>query len=97
MTWPAEGASRLATERSLPKWVVREWVATYGAAAASRIAAASNRPGPVTLRANVRRGDRRQLQASLVSIVFFFVDVISVEIYEFSRCVKRCDCHNALH
>lgn len=54
LPWPLAAAERLAVERSLPRWLAELWVDELGAAAADALAAQTNLPGPLTVRANLR-------------------------------------------
>jgi 16S rRNA (cytosine967-C5)-methyltransferase len=62
---PADPVERLAVERSLPSWIARVWIEERGSAEADALAAALNRPGPVTLRANTLLNDRGELTERL--------------------------------
>jgi 16S rRNA (cytosine967-C5)-methyltransferase len=50
---------------SLPPWLAERWLEAYGAEEATRLAAASNQPAPVTARANRIRSSRDELLAEL--------------------------------
>ncbi|MDP2339648.1 MAG: RsmB/NOP family class I SAM-dependent RNA methyltransferase [Deltaproteobacteria bacterium] len=63
--WPADPIERLEVERSCPRWLVERLVRSLGLAGAGAFLDVSNRPGPVTLRANTLKNDRQQLQETL--------------------------------
>lgn len=63
--WPADPMERMAAERSAPRFVVDELVRSLGIADADRFLAASNVPGPTTLRVNTARTDRATLITQL--------------------------------
>ncbi|MBI5493662.1 MAG: RsmB/NOP family class I SAM-dependent RNA methyltransferase [Deltaproteobacteria bacterium] len=65
--WPADPVERLAAERSLPPWLAARWVAELGAAEADALAAALNRPGPLTLRVNTLKTTRADLAVRLAA------------------------------
>ncbi len=50
---------------SLPRWLAERWVEAWGAEQAARLAEASNRVPPLTVRANPLRNDRDALLAEL--------------------------------
>jgi 16S rRNA (cytosine967-C5)-methyltransferase len=58
---PPDPVLALAQRRSLPEWLAGRWVNQFGTPGADALAAATNRPGPVCLRANVARVTRDQL------------------------------------
>lgn len=62
-----DGPAALAARYSLPGWVASLWHAELGPEKAGALAAASNRPGPITLRANTAAGTRETLAAALAS------------------------------
>jgi 16S rRNA (cytosine967-C5)-methyltransferase len=62
---PDEPVRALALRRSLPMWLARRWVDQLGLREADALAAATNRPGPVCLRANSARLTRDQLALRL--------------------------------
>jgi 16S rRNA (cytosine967-C5)-methyltransferase len=59
--FPTAPAERLAALRSLPVWIAEAWLASLGPEGADALAAAMNRPGPVTAR--VRRRGRAAAEA----------------------------------
>lgn len=63
--WPADPLERMAVERSAPPFLVEELGRSLGLAGADAFLAASNHPGPVTLRANLARTDSAALQSLL--------------------------------
>lgn len=58
---PDDPVERLAIERSLPSFLARLFVTERGLEEADRLLAAMNEPGPITLRASSRMGDRDDL------------------------------------
>jgi 16S rRNA (cytosine967-C5)-methyltransferase len=50
---------------SLPPWLAARWLEIFGAEEAAALARASNRPPPLTVRANPHRGSRDELLAEL--------------------------------
>lgn len=64
--WPADPVERLVVRRSCPRWLVERLIASLGVDGADGFLAASNRPGPVTLRCNTLKNDRETLRALLV-------------------------------
>jgi 16S rRNA (cytosine967-C5)-methyltransferase len=62
---PDDPILALAQRRSLPTWLARRWGAQFGAREADALAAVTNRPGPICLRANVARVTRDQLAVRL--------------------------------
>lgn len=64
-SWPTDPVERVATERSAPLFLVEELARSLTLAGADAFLAASNAPGPTTLRANVARIDRPALAARL--------------------------------
>ncbi len=58
-------AAALAVEKSFPEWLVRRWLARWGAETTARLCDAVNRIPPITLRVNPLRTDRRRLMAAL--------------------------------
>lgn len=67
VTWPTDPVARLATERSLPRWIAQAWLRRYGPTRAHRLAAALSEAGPITLRASRRHGGREALAERLAS------------------------------
>lgn len=63
--WPADPVERVATERSAPPFLVEELARSLTLAGADAFLAASNEPGPTTLRVNVARLERSALAARL--------------------------------
>jgi 16S rRNA (cytosine967-C5)-methyltransferase len=61
----ADPVMRLAVRYSHPLWLVRRWVARYGAEAAETLLRANNLPAPLTVRANTQRTTREALRAAL--------------------------------
>lgn len=64
---PTDDADRLAFERSLPPWLARRWIAQFGLAKADALAAATNEPGPISIRANRHRVTRDELRVRLAA------------------------------
>ncbi|MFM2152632.1 MAG: hypothetical protein RL199_1067 [Pseudomonadota bacterium] len=62
---PDDPVLALSQRRSLPLWLARRWASQFGTQVADAMAAATNRPGPVCLRANVARVTRDQLAERL--------------------------------
>jgi 16S rRNA (cytosine967-C5)-methyltransferase len=62
---PLDQVRALAQRRSLPDWLARRWMRQFGVDAADALAAATNRPGPICLRANVACVTRDQLAVRL--------------------------------
>ncbi len=58
-------AERLAAEESLPRWIGRRFVAELGEGEARSLARAMNQRAPLTVRANLLKGDRQRLQERL--------------------------------
>jgi 16S rRNA (cytosine967-C5)-methyltransferase len=56
---------RLAIQYSHPLWLVRRWVARYGAEATETLLQANNLPAPLTIRTNTLRTTRQALRAAL--------------------------------
>lgn len=67
LRWPKDAVERLAARRSLPRGLARSLIEQLGSSEADAAAAALNRPGPVTLRANLLAPsrDRGALLAAL--------------------------------
>lgn len=63
--WPADPLTRLAVEHSCPAWLCARLADALGLAGARAFLAASNQPGPKTLRANALCATREQLAARL--------------------------------
>ena len=63
--WPRDLFERLEVQHSCPRWLVHRLVHSLGEAGTEAFLAASNRPGPVTLRANTLRNSRAQLRERL--------------------------------
>jgi len=61
----ADPVVRLAVRYSHPLWLVRRWVARYGAEAAESLLQANNQPALLTIRANTLRTTRQALRAAL--------------------------------
>jgi 16S rRNA (cytosine967-C5)-methyltransferase len=61
----ADPLDRLSLEASLPRWVVERLAAQLGLSEARTLAAAMNERAPLTVRANVLRGDRDDLRGRL--------------------------------
>jgi 16S rRNA (cytosine967-C5)-methyltransferase len=61
----ADPLDRLSLETSLPRWIVERFVAQLGLDETRVLAAAMNERAPLTVRANVLRGDRDDLRARL--------------------------------
>ena len=64
-SWPEDSIGRLAMQHSLPGWLAKLWSEEWGEVQAHQLAAASNRPGPKTLRANALRGAREEIAKRL--------------------------------
>lgn len=64
---PADPVEALAFRRSLPSWLARRWIDQLGPDKADRLAAASNRPGPITVRTNRLRTTPDELERRLES------------------------------
>jgi 16S rRNA (cytosine967-C5)-methyltransferase len=63
--WPDDPLERMAVERSAPPFLVDELVRSLGLSGADAFLAASNEPGPTTLRANTWRITRDDLRRRL--------------------------------
>lgn len=61
----ADPVVRLAIRFSHPLWLVRRWVARYGAEEAEKLLLANNQPAPLTIRANTQRTTRQALRTAL--------------------------------
>ena len=61
----ADPLDRLALEASLPRWIVERFAAQLGLDEARALGAAVNARAPLTVRANLLRGDRDALRARL--------------------------------
>jgi 16S rRNA (cytosine967-C5)-methyltransferase len=61
----ADPAAKLAIRYSHPLWLVRRWVARYGAEAAETLLRANNLPAPLTIRANRLRTTQQELRTAL--------------------------------
>jgi 16S rRNA (cytosine967-C5)-methyltransferase len=61
----ADPVMRLAIQYSHPLWLVRRWVARYGAEATETLLQANNLPAPLTIRTNTLRTTRQALRAAL--------------------------------
>jgi 16S rRNA (cytosine967-C5)-methyltransferase len=61
----ADPLDRLSLETSLPRWAVERFAAQLGLSEARKLAAAMNERAPLTVRANVLRGDRDDLRGLL--------------------------------
>ena len=53
--WPTDTIRRIATQQSLPSFIVRLFVDQYGPEEAGMLSQLANRPGPITLRRNAIR------------------------------------------
>ncbi len=62
---PDDVVKRLSVLQSHPAWLVKRWVARYGAESASMLLERNNRPAPLVIRTNTLRTTREQLLASL--------------------------------
>jgi len=58
---PADPVAHLTVTLSHPRWLVERWLARLGPEKAAALAAADNRPAPVTLRVNTLRMSREEL------------------------------------
>jgi len=58
---------RLALKTSLPRWIAERFVAELGLAEAEALAAVINQRAPLTVRANLLKGDREALKARLAA------------------------------
>jgi 16S rRNA (cytosine967-C5)-methyltransferase len=65
--WPRDPVARLATEHSLPDWIAAAWIEAWGLEAATALAAAGNRPGPIVARANRRANGPAELALRLAA------------------------------
>jgi 16S rRNA (cytosine967-C5)-methyltransferase len=61
----ADPAQRMAIQYSHPLWLVRRWVARYGAEAAEALLRANNLPAPLTIRANTLKATQQSLRSAL--------------------------------
>ncbi|BDG09461.1 RsmB/NOP family class I SAM-dependent RNA methyltransferase [Anaeromyxobacter paludicola] len=61
----ADPLSRFAVEASLPRWIAERFAAELGLDEAVRLGKAMNERAPLTVRANLLRGPREDLQARL--------------------------------
>jgi len=61
----ADPLAHLTHVLSLPAWLAERWLALYGPEEAAALAQASNRPPPLTVRANPHRQSRDELLAEL--------------------------------
>jgi len=61
----ADPIVRLAIQYSHPLWLVRRWVARYGAEATETLLQANNQPAPLTIRANTLKTTRQALRIAL--------------------------------
>ncbi|MCC7110824.1 MAG: RsmB/NOP family class I SAM-dependent RNA methyltransferase [Deltaproteobacteria bacterium] len=64
--WPADPLERVVVERSCPRWLVERLAASLGLPGADAFLAASNAPGPKTLRANALLTTRDELARQLL-------------------------------
>lgn len=64
--WPADPLERVVVERSCPRWLVERLAASLGLPGADAFLAASNLPGPKTLRANALCTTREALARRLL-------------------------------
>lgn len=62
---PVEPIESLALRRSLPTWLAARWIELFGMDGADALAAATNEPGPVCLRANLLKTTRDELRTRL--------------------------------
>jgi 16S rRNA (cytosine967-C5)-methyltransferase len=67
VAWPDDPLERVAVERSCPRWLVEDLAGSLGPAATDAFLAASNRPGPKTLRTNTIKTTRARLIRALAS------------------------------
>lgn len=67
VSWPSDPLQRMCMERSAPAFMVRDLVDALGLAGADAFLAASNVPGPATLRTNSLRTTREQLRVRLLA------------------------------
>lgn len=65
ISWPDDPIESLSVRRSCPPWLTGQLVDSLGLHDADAFLAASNQPGPVTLRANTLRTTRAGLLAAL--------------------------------
>lgn len=65
--WPDEPVAYLAVHGSLPRWVAERLVQERGLEEAEALVTALSRPGPVSLRANLLRGTREEVQERLLA------------------------------
>jgi 16S rRNA (cytosine967-C5)-methyltransferase len=63
--WPEDPVLGLAARRSLPEWLARLWHEELGAEVADALGAATNRPGPISVRANTLRASRDDVACAL--------------------------------
>lgn len=63
LTIPTEltESARIALEHSHPEWLVKSWIARYGAETTAAMCAANNAPPKISVRVNQIRGSREQL------------------------------------
>ena len=59
--WPTDTIRRIATQQSLPSFIVRLFVDQYGPEEAGMLSQLANRPGPITLRRNAIRCESDEL------------------------------------
>ena len=59
--WPTDTIRRIATQQSLPSFIVRLFVDQYGPEEAGLLSQLANRPGPITLRRNAIRCESDEL------------------------------------
>ncbi|WP_027717226.1 16S rRNA (cytosine(967)-C(5))-methyltransferase RsmB [Desulfovirgula thermocuniculi] len=70
VSWPGlqeDPVAHIALKYSHPEWVVRRWVAAFGAEETMALCAANNRPAPYVLRTNTLKTDRPSLLARLAA------------------------------
>ena len=58
---------QLSVQYSHPGWLVRRWIARYGQERTGKLLAASNRPAPLVIRANILRTTRDELRQALAA------------------------------
>lgn len=65
--WPTDPVARLAVQRSLPGWLAKRLIDERGREEADALADASNRPGPIAIRANTMLTSASALRHELVA------------------------------
>jgi len=60
---------KLSVEKSFPEWIVKKWVARFGAETAETIMTASNERHPVSIRTNTIKTDPESLASELLRLL----------------------------